>query len=104
MVILESEYVEADEIVELQDKSFTIAKGAILKSMMQIDGSEKKKLVLPVTLSSGKLRNWIPNKTSENKLKKMYGRETDKWIGQKAEFKVVEQNVRGEMKNVIFVK
>ena len=104
MVILESEYLDTSDVAELEDKTFTVCKGCYFKKLQQLDGTEKDKLIVPVKLSSEKIKPWIPNKTSENKLKKMYGKETDKWIGQKAEFILAKQNVRGEIKDVIFVK
>lgn len=104
MVILESEYLEAADVAELADKKFIIAKGAYMHEFPQIDGTMKRKVVVPVKLSNDKVKPWIPNKTSEKKLKAKHGKDTDKWIGKAEEFELIRQNVRGEMKDVIFVK
>lgn len=104
MVIIQDIYLTAAEISKLEDKSFTIMKPGTYKEMKQNDGTETKKLVLPIKLSNGKIRDWIPNKTSLKKLIELYDDDTDKWLGKKATFEIVKQNVRGEMKDVIFVK
>ena len=104
MVIIQDIYLTAAEISKLEDKSFTIMKPGTYKEMKQSDGTEAKKLVLPIKLSNGKIRDWIPNKTSLKKLIELYDDDTDKWLAKKATFEIVKQNVRGEMKDVIFVK
>jgi len=104
MVIITDIYLTSTEVNKLADKTFIIAKASSYKSMPQQDGKEVEKLVVPVKLSNGKVRDWIPNKTSQRKLVNLYGDNTDDWIGKKAEFEIVKQNVRGDMKDVLFVK
>ena len=104
MVIITDIYLTATEIIKLPDKTFTIAKASAYKSMPQQDGKEVEKLVVPIKLSNAKVRDWIPNKTSIRKIVELYGDNTDDWIGKKAEFMITKQNVRGDMKDVIFVK
>jgi len=104
MVIIQDIYLTAIEVVKLPDKNFLIAKASSYKSMPQQDGKEAEKLVVPVKLSNGKVRDWIPNKTSQRKLIALYDDNTDDWIGKKAEFLIAKQNVRGEMKDIIFIK
>jgi len=104
MVIIQDMYLTALEIITLKDKSFTIAKASNYKSMPQQDGKEVEKLVVPVKLSNEKVRDWIPNKTSIRKLFSFFGDNTDDWIGKKATFLITKQNVRGDMKDVVFVK
>lgn len=104
MVIITDIYLTSAEIIKLADKTFTIAKASSYKSMPQQDGKEVEKLVVPVKLSNAKVRDWIPNKTSVRKIVELYGDNTDDWIGKKAEFMITKQNVRGDMKDVIFVK
>ena len=104
MVIIQDIYLTAAEINKLPDKSFTIMKAGSYKEMPQQGGEDVKKLVLPIKLSNGKVRDWIPNKTSLKKLIELYDDDTEKWLGKNATFEIVKQNVRGEMKDVIFVK
>ena len=67
-------------------------------------GEEKEKLILPVKLSNDKVRDWIPNKTSIKFMVGLWEDNTDAWIGKSAKFVLTNQNVRGEMKDVIFVE
>jgi len=103
MVIVTDIYLTTAEVAKLADKNFTIAKASSYKSMQQRDGKEQEKLVVPVKLSNGKVRDWIPNKTSVRKLVELYGDNTDDWIGKKAKFEVTKQSVQGQMKDVLFV-
>ena len=104
MVIIQDIYLTSSEVTKLADKSFTIVKPGQYKGMKQNDGEEVKKLVLPIKLSNEKVRDWIPNKTSIKRLIELYDDDTDKWIGKKATFEIIKQNVRGELKEVVFVK
>lgn len=104
MVIVETKYIAAYEVNALSDKKFTIAKASRFEDLQQMDGKQKQVLVVPVKLSNEKVKEWIPNETSKRKLCLKYGPDTDKWIGMKDEFEVVKQNVRGEIKDVIYLK
>ena len=55
-------------------------------------------------LTGDKVKDWIPNETCKRKLVLKYGPDTDKWIGKNEEFDVLKQNVRGEVKDVIYLK
>ena len=94
MVLVKDIYLTGDEVAELEDKSFTIAKGCQYREMPQIDGGIQEKLVVPVKLSNGVLRDWVPNKRSLKALVAKFGPETDNWIGKKATFRIAEQNVQ----------
>ena len=104
MVIVETKYLAPYEVLALTDKKFTIAKASRFEIMQQADGKELQKLIVPVKLSNEKVKDWIPNETSKRKLCQKYGPDTDKWIGKIDEFEVVKQNVRGEIKDVIYLK
>jgi len=104
MVIITDIYLTTAEVTKLPNKEFMIAKASRYETMPQQDGKEAQKLVVPIKLSNSKVREWIPNKTSIRKLVGLYDDNTDGWIGKKATFEIVKQNVRGEMKNVLFVK
>ncbi|KKM26155.1 hypothetical protein LCGC14_1587640 [marine sediment metagenome] len=103
MVIITDIYLSAVEVKQLKDLDFTVAKAARYEEMPTQDGQIKSKLVIPVKLSNDKVRDWIPNKTSIKKLVGMWDDNTDAWIGKTAKFELAKQNVRGEMKDIIFV-
>ena len=104
MVIVETKYLAPYEVVALTDKKFTVAKACRFEILVQRDGKEQQKLIVPVKLSDGKVKDWIPNETSKRKLVLKYGPDTDKWIDKTEEFDVLKQNVRGEVKDVIYLK
>ena len=104
MVIIEDIYITSEEIAKQADKHFLIAKASRIEEMRQQDGKIVKKLIVPVKLVDGTVREWIPNRTSKKKLVQMHGPDTDKWIGKTEEFVLREQDVMGVTKNVIFVK
>ena len=104
MVILTDKYLTGDFVKKLTDKKFEVLEAGQLEQMQQADGTEKENLVLPVKLSDGQKHLWIPNNTSKKVFRKLYSDDTQNWIGKKAEFEVVKQNVRGEMKEVIYIK
>jgi len=103
MVIIQDIYLSAQEVKQLVNLDFTVAKASHYEEMPTTDGQIKNKLIVPIKLSNGKVRDWIPNKTSIKKLVSMWDDDTDKWIGKVAKFKLSEQNVRGEMKDIIFI-
>lgn len=66
-------------------------------------GESANKLILPIKLSNEKVREWIPNKTSIKKMVEFWGDNTETWTSKRALFTIAQQNVRGEMKDIIFV-
>jgi len=104
MVLIKDLYLSAEELKILPDKTFMVAKGAQYRKMPQRDGEEVEKLVVPVKLKNDAVRDWIPNKTSLKKMVAKFGDNTDNWIGKTAKFALAKQNVRGEMKDIIFVE
>ena len=104
MVIVETKYLAPYEVLALPDKKFLIAKACRFENMIQRDGTSKNNLVVPVKLSNEKVKDWIPNETCKRKLVLKYGPDTDKWTGKTEEFDVMKQNVRGEVKDVIYLK
>ena len=104
MVIVETKYLAPYEVLALTDKKFKIAQDSRFEQMTQRDGTTQNILVVPVMLSNEKVKDWIPNETSKRKLVLKYGPDTLKWIGKTEEFDVMKQNVRGEIKDVIYLK
>ena len=104
MVEIRDIYLSASEIKKLPDKDFTVAKAGHYKEMPVQGNDPVEKLVLPIKLSNDKVRDWIPNKTSIKFMTELWGDNTNLWIGKQAKFRLTNQNVRGEMKDVIFVE
>lgn len=104
MPILTDKYLKAQTVMKLEDKKFTVVNGGYFEEMQQKDEKTQEKLVLPVMLSDKKEHLWIPNQTSQNKLRKVWGDDTEKWTDKMGEFEVAKMSVRGEMLDVIFVK
>lgn len=104
MVRLEDKYLTALYVLKLTDKTFLVADAGRIEEMSQADGSRKPKLVIGVKLSNEKVKEWIPNETCKKEMRKKWGDDTEAWLGKKGEFEVVKQSVRGEVKDIIFVK
>ena len=104
MVLIQDIYLSAAEVKLLANKDFTVAKAGSYVELPVVQGDIKSKLILPIKLSNGKVRDWIPNKTSIKFMVNLWGDETDQWLGKTARFVLTNQNVRGEMKDVIFVE
>ena len=104
MVLIQDLYLSAEEVKKLANKDFTVVKSGQYEEMPIVQGNTKSKLILPVKLSNGKVRDWIPNKTSIKFMVALWEDNTDAWLGKNAKFVLTNQNVRGEMKDVIFVE
>lgn len=98
----------ADELSRLQDKNFTIVGHRY--QTIEFDNPKtkeketKEKLVLSISLSNKAIVDYYPNKTTEKTLKDKFGRNLNEWVGQQAEFEVLDQMVAGEKKKVIYVR
>ncbi|MCK4478434.1 hypothetical protein KAU88_07920 [Candidatus Bathyarchaeota archaeon] len=57
---------------------------------------------MPVKLPDGKAKIWTPNKTTLKKLATVFGDDTDGWLGKRVKLSILKQNVRGEMRNVVY--
>ena len=104
MVELTDTYLSAGYVLRLKDKVFSIANEGRFEDLPQADGKTKQKFIIAVKLSDGKVIEWIPNQTSLKVLRKKFGDFTEKWIGKTAKFIIAKQNVRGEMKDIIFIE
>jgi hypothetical protein len=93
-----STYVVAGEDVKDGD-IITFADGG--KIHMYEDG--RKTIQFNVTLPNGKTKIASLNRTSANNLSAEYGSDTDTWQGRNAMVSVVKMNVRGQLKNVLYL-
>ena len=89
------------EELEGTDKTFYVT--AIPEIREQENDKEKYKIYdVPVKLSNGKCWSYQPNKTSRKAMCKLWGDDGETWVNKKGKIKVIEQNVMGEMKDVLF--
>jgi hypothetical protein len=56
-----------------------------------------------VTCPNGKTKLLSLNRTSANNLSEVYGSATEEWQGRNAMVTIVKMNVRGQLKNVIYL-
>ena len=105
MVILEGIAVSGELVDGIKDKAFTVIKAPHYVETPDLDNPSemKRKLVLFVELGDESQMDYYPNKTSQKTMANLWGFETDKWLGKKFLWNVHEQNVRGDMKKVLFV-
>jgi len=66
------------------------------------DGTKRSVFDIGVKLPNGQKRIWTMNTTSQRLVASKYGTETKDWVGKKVRVKVVQQAIRGELKNVIY--
>ncbi|NHV97970.1 MAG: hypothetical protein HA494_09365 [Thaumarchaeota archaeon] len=57
---------------------------------------------ISVKLPDGRVKIATLNRTSRKELAKAYGEDTKNWVGREARVTKVKQNVRGELKDVIY--
>jgi hypothetical protein len=57
---------------------------------------------IKIKLQNGDEKLWSINRTTANRFKDAWGDETAKWVGKKVRLEVIEQNVGGVIKKVIY--
>jgi len=57
---------------------------------------------IEVRLPNGAVKIWTMNKTTRKRLAAAYGDDSVNWIGKKVRTELLKQNVRGEVKTVIY--
>jgi len=65
--------------------------------------SEEARHQLSVELGEDEL-TWLPNKTSLKAFIAAFGDESESWVGKKIKLYLVDQNVSGQMKKVVYGK
>lgn len=93
---LHAEHVEDGDIIEITGKARRVS--------AEESVFERTYVEVPVKLPNGQSKTWMPNKTTIRALAKEYGDDMDKWIGKKVALEIMRQNVRGEMKEVLYGK
>ena len=65
-------------------------------------GLNKTVFQIRVKLPDGRAKTWTMNKTTRNRLAQAYGDNSESWVNRKARIEVLPQNVRGEIKQVLY--
>jgi len=68
------------------------------------DGVESEKFEINIELTTGDHRTWTMNKTSQRAVAEIYGTETDKWVGQAVELFLMDANVSGKIRKVVYAR
>lgn len=91
---LHADVIEDGDIIEITGKARSVSEeeSAFGRSYIEVS----------VKLPDGKSKVWTPNKTSLRALAKVFGDDADLWIGKKVQMAIERQNVRGEMKDVLY--
>ena len=105
MVIVEDIAVSGEFIEKLKDKRCVIVNKPHYEELPDLTDPSKKirKLLLRIEVSDKTILDYWPNKTSIKVLTKLYGFETDNWIGQPFQFMVNTQQAFGKEQKVLFV-
>jgi len=92
-------FLRPEDIKALKDKTAIIMQEGILNEDTPFG---KEQLEIPIKLSNGEEKIYGVNKTSAKNIAETYGDNTKDWINKKIRFEVLRQNVRGQMKDVVY--
>ncbi len=104
MVLAEGIAVSGEYVSNLEDKRFVVIGKPYYETYKdQNSGKEEKKVVMEIELSDKAKLEYSPNKTSLKTMANHQGMEMDKWVGKVFKFKVMDQNVAGTDRKVLYV-
>ena len=102
MVLLDtSEWLKAENLTD-EFTLVTFVDEGVIKKKEETE-FDRDVFEITVRLPDGKEKPWTMNKSSINVCIKKFGADTEKWIGQTVQLKVVHEKVFGTFKNVIYV-
>lgn len=91
---LHAEAVENGSVIEIIGKPRYVSaeESTFGKAYLEVD----------VKLPSGETKTWTPNRTTLKELAKTWGDDTDVWTARRVKLNITQQNVRGEMRAIIY--
>ena len=93
-----SKYLKA---ADLQDRAVTVSMSHVaVEEIKSMRGMDTK----PVLYFQGKEKGLVLNKTNSNAIAKLYGEETDDWVGQPIEIFPTTVDFQGDMVEAIRVR
>ena len=104
MVKLDIDLWLKPEDLEQDDEVLILDEGR--NATIEQEGDKPAKVVfeIGVQLNNGEKRIWTMNATSQRAVAQVWGTDTSAWIGYKVKVFKSEQNVRGQMKEVIYAR
>ncbi len=57
---------------------------------------------ISVRIPDNRIKTWTMNKTTQKRLIAAYGDESSQWVNKPVKLEILKQNVRGDMKNVLY--
>lgn len=90
---LHADSVANKDIIEITGKAKYVS--------AELSNYGKPFFVIPVSTAKGH-KSWIPNKTTLSNLAEAFGDDMDFWVGKKVKLSVVQQEVSGEQRKVIY--
>ncbi len=97
--------LSGEEVESMKDKHFQID---ALPSYREFENEDKAKpkdrrLMCPVQMADGTRADWYPNKKCQKTIIASKGRDYSNWVGFKSEMKVIEKDVFGTIRKVIYL-
>jgi len=95
------DFLSPIDVKDLEDKTAEITGEGILNEDTPFG---KAVLEVPVKLSNGTERTYGMNKTSAKNIMEAYGEDTKKWVGKRISYTITQQNVQGQMRDVLYAQ
>jgi len=93
------EYLDST-LVENGDRVVLLDEGAFREP--EETGLRRTVFQIGVGLPDQRRKTWTMNKTTRKRLAKAYGDDSAKWVNREVRIEILKQNVRGEVKDVIY--
>ena len=95
-------FVDADSLENGQIFTF-LDEGEYKEINVGTEEKPETKRIFQITIETGKIEYlWTMNNTSQVNFVKQYGKDTSKWVGKQGKFTLVQQNVFGNIKMVVY--
>jgi len=94
-------FLRAEDLEKWDEKTAVIVGPPRVKSVEE-NGLHNPTLEMEVELPDHKKKIYTANKTSARKLGEVWGWVESDWVGKRLKFTVADQNVKGEMKKVLY--
>ena len=100
-----NEYITPQDVKDGDVLIFTNAGESVeVDYSLNKDGSDTKNVLqIEVELPTGKKKLISPNKTSRNEIIDAFGLETEGWVNKSVTVSLLSQNVRGQIRKVIYL-
>ena len=92
--------------VDVKDGDFVVIDGAgkIVELEDRKTKEMRRKLQLPLKCPSGRVKTLLLNETSRRDIIKVYGPNTETWVGKQAIVAILTKDVFGDIKRLIYLQ